>query len=471
MNAQKIGNYRWTIVSLLFFATTINYMDRQVIGYLKPLFSSPVEKGGLGWSNTDFALVTSLFTFFYASITFIAGFIIDKIGTKLGLALSLIIWSVFGILNAFAGSMVIVHASIRSLFGIGEAGNFPASIKTIAEWFPKKERALATGIFNSGANVGAMIASIVVPLIAYRVWFNGAIAGWQMAFIITGLIGFFWLIFWFWLYETPKSHKKLSVAEFEYIHSDDTEPAKGENILTAPWYTVLKYRQTWAFFLGKFLTDGIWWFLLFWLPDFMKQQFNMEGHAIMVPLFTVYAVAILGSVLGGGFPMLFMNKGMEAYKARLTAMLIIAILPVSLLTTPYFGNVSIFGERAYIYALIVICIAAAAHQAWSCNIFTTVSDMFPKKAVGSVTGIGGLAGGLGGVLIQQVAGRLTDHYKGIGEAAAAVQNLTGDAARMLVQSHVQTAYGIMFGLCALSYLVAWACIKILVPKFQPITDL
>jgi ACS family hexuronate transporter-like MFS transporter len=203
----------------------------------------------------------------------------------------------------------------------------------------------------------------------------------------------------------------------------------------------------------------------------MKQQFNMEGHAIMVPLFTVYALAILGSVLGGGFPMLFMNKGMEAYKARLTAMLIIAILPVSLLTTPYFGNVSIFGGQAYIYALIVICIAAAAHQAWSCNIFTTVSDMFPKKAVGSVTGIGGLAGGLGGVLIQQIAGRLTDHYKGIGEAAAVVKNLTGDAARMLVQSHVQTAYGIMFGLCALSYLIAWGCIKILVPKFQPITDL
>ena len=472
MNKQKIGNYRWTIVALLFFATTINYMDRQVIGYLKPLFSLPADKGGLGWSNTDFALVTSLFTAFYAGITFLAGFIIDKIGTKLGLALSLIIWSVFGILNAFAGSMAMVHAAIRSLFGIGEAGNFPASIKTVAEWFPKKERALATGIFNSGANVGAMIASIVVPLIAYKVWFNGAIAGWQMAFIITGAVGFLWLIFWFLLYDSPKSHKKISKEEYDYIHSDDAVvSANAEPVAKAPWYKLLHYRQTWAFFIGKFMTDGIWWFLLFWLPDFMKQQFNMEGHAIMVPLFTVYAVAIIGSVSGGGFPMLFINRGMETYKARLTAMLIIAILPVALFTTPYFGNVGRFGENAYIYALIVICIGAAAHQAWSANLFTTVSDMFPKKAVGSVTGIGGLAGGIGGVLVQQFAGRLTDHYKLIGETAAAAQSLTGDAARMLVQSSVQSAYAIMFALCALAYLFAWVIMKVLVPKFSPITDL
>ena len=476
MNIEKIGKYRWTICALLFFATTINYMDRQVIGYLKPLFSLPIEKGGLGWSNTDFSLVTSLFTGFYAVVTFFAGFVIDKIGTKLGLALSLVVWSVFGILNAFAGSLAVVHAAIRSLFGIGEAGNFPASIKTVAEWFPKKERSLATGIFNSGSNVGAMIASLLVPAIAYSVWFKGAIAGWQMAFIITGLIGLLWLIFWFVLYDSPSKQKRLGKAEYDYIHSDDIPTATGsveEDQLVAkvPWQKLLKYRQTWAFFVGKFMTDGIWWFLLFWLPDFMKQQFNMEGHAIMIPLFIVYGVAIIGSVTGGGFPMFFMNKGMEAYKARTTAMLLIAILPVSLIFTPYFGNVARFGGNAYIFALIVICIGAAAHQAWSANLFTTVSDMFPKKTVGSVTGIGGLAGGIGGVLVQQLAGRLTQHYKEIGEIAAKAQQLVGDAALSVVQSHVQTAYGIMFGVCALAYLIAWGIMKVLVPRFMPITDL
>lgn len=476
MNTEKIGKYRWTICALLFFATTINYMDRQVIGYLKPLFSLPVEQGGLGWSNTDFSLVTSLFTGFYAGVTFFAGFIIDKIGTKLGLALSLIVWSVFGILNAFAGSLALVHAAIRSLFGIGEAGNFPASIKTVAEWFPKKERSLATGIFNSGSNVGAMIASLLVPAIAYSVWFNGAIKGWQMAFIVTGLIGLLWLIFWFILYDSPSKQKRLAKPEYDYIHSDDIPTVSGsveEDQLVAkvPWQKLLKYRQTWAFFVGKFMTDGIWWFLLFWLPDFMKQQFNMEGHAIMIPLFIVYGVAIIGSVTGGGFPMFFMNRGMEPYKARITAMLLIAILPVSLIFTPYFGNVSRFGENAYIFALIVICIGAAAHQAWSANLFTTVSDMFPKKTVGSVTGIGGLAGGIGGVLVQQLAGRLTQHYKEIGEMAAKSQQLVGDAALSLVQSHVQTAYGIMFGVCALAYLIAWGIMKVLVPRFMPITDL
>jgi len=471
---EKIGSYRWTIVGLLFFATTINYMDRQVIGYLKPLFSKPLAEGGLAWSNTDYALVTSLFTGFYAVMTFFAGFVIDKIGTKLGLALSLIIWSVFGILNAFAGSMAMVHAAVRSLFGIGEAGNFPASNKTIAEWFPKKERALAIGIFNSGSNVGAMIASLAVPAIAYAVWFNGAIKGWQMAYIITGAIGLFWLIFWYMLYETPAKQKRLSKAEYDYIHSDEVAAVVTDNdeIATkSPWYKLFNYKQTWAFVFGKFLTDGIWWFLLFWLPDFMKQQFNMEGHAIMIPLFVVYGVAIVGSVSGGGFPMFFMNRGMEAYKARMLAMLIIAALPLALILTPYFGNVAHFGANAYIYALIVICIGAAAHQAWSANLFTTVSDMFPKKAVGSVTGIGGLAGGIGGVLVQQFAGRLTDHFKVIGEAAAAAQNLVGDAAEALVQSHVQTAYGIMFGLCASAYLIAWVVMKVLVPKHKPITDL
>ena len=392
MSETKIGKYRWTIVALLFFSTTINYMDRQVIGYLKPILSEE-----FGWTNTDFALITSWFTACYAGVTIFAGAIIDRIGTKLGLALSLSFWSVMGMLNAFCGSAVSGHVFVRSLFGIGEAGNFPASIKTVAEWFPKKERALATGIFNSGANVGAMIAALLVPWVATQVWFGGSIAGWKMAYIITGAIGLLWLFFWFTLYQTPAKHKKLSKAEYDHIHSDDTTASDLQSKVKVSWFKLLGYRQTWSFFIGKFLTDGIWWFLLFWLPDYMKKQFGMEGHAIMIPLFTVYGVAIIGSVAGGGFPMYFINKGMETYKARMTAMFLIALVPMLLLSTQYFGDVSLFGSNAYIFALIVICIAAAAHQAWSANIFTTVSDLFPKKAVGSVTGIGGLAGGVGGV--------------------------------------------------------------------------
>ncbi len=428
-------------------------MDRQVIGYLKPLFSKPISEGGLGWDGSDYSTVTSWFTGFYAVVTVFAGWIIDKIGTKLGLALSLIIWSVFGMANALCGGAVWQHAVVRSLFGIGEGGNFPASIKTVAEWFPKRERSLATGIFNSGANIGAMIASLFVPMIAYKVWFGGAIEGWKMAYLITGAIGFLWLIFWFIFYAPPSKQKRLTQEEYEYIHSDDVVLSEADQLVEdkakIPWGKLLGYKQTWAFFAGKFLTDGIWWFLLFWLPDYMHNQFHMEGTAISIPLFIVYGIAIIGSVTGGNFPKFFMNKGMEAYKARMTAMFLIALLPISLLSTQYFGNISIFGDRAYIYALIVICIGAAAHQAWSANLFTTVSDMFPKKAIGSVVGIGGLAGGVGGVLVQKFAGALTDHYK----------------------SHPQTAYSIMFGLCALSYVIAWCIMKLLVPKYAPITDL
>jgi ACS family hexuronate transporter-like MFS transporter len=445
--AETIGKYRWTIAALLLFSTTINYMDRQVISYLKEFFCSPIEKGGFGWTNTDFSYVTSFFTAFYAGVTIIAGWVIDKIGTKLGLALSLIIWSLFGMLNAVAGRTVTVHILIRSLFGIGEAGNFPASIKTVAEWFPKKERALATGIFNSGSNLGAMIAALFVPWCLVHF-------GWRMAFLITGAIGLVWLIFWFMVYETPAKHGKLSKAEFDYIHSDDlaVHAAPSEDVAIrekVSWGKLFGYRQTWSFFFGKFLTDGIWWFLLFWLPDYLKKQFGMTGEQVMWPTFIVYGIAIAGSVFGGGLPMRFINKGMAVYKARMTAMLMIALLPLLLLTTQYFGNKDTFGSYASILAIGVICIGAAAHQAWSANLFTTVSDMFPKKAVGSVTGIGGMAGGLGGVLVQLLAGRLTDHY---------IQN-------------PQIAYSIMFAVCALAYISAWLIMKALVPKYKVINDL
>lgn len=462
--SRKIGSYRWSIVALLFFATTINYMDRQVIGYLKPLFSLPVDEGGLGWSNTDYAIVTSTFTMCYAIVTFGVGFIIDKIGAKIGLALSLSVWTLFGILNAFAGSSVLAHTVFRSLFGMGEAGNFPASIKAVTEWFPPKERALATGIFNSGSNFGAMITSIVVPLITYKVWFDGAVQGWQMSFIITGSIGILWLFFWFKYYDKPSQQKRLSQAEYEYIiqtvSAVKNEQGENESGNSDNWYKLLINRRTCAFILLRFLTDGIWWFLLFWLPDFMKQQFNMEGQAIMLPLFIVYGISIAGSVLGGSLSIPFINRGMEPFKAKFMSMLLIAILPLSLLLIQYLGDTNSFGSDALWLALGIIAIAAAAHQAWAANMFATISDLFPSDKVASVTGIGGLAGGLGGIIIQLVAGVLTDYWQMAGRAVVESSHMVGHVAQELIQSYVQYAYSIMFAYCACAYLLAWGIMKL-----------
>jgi len=446
--APASSHYRWIICGLLFFATTFNYMDRQVISYLKEFFCTPVEQGGFGWTNTDFANLTSAFTAFYACMTVVAGWVIDRIGTKLGLALSLITWSIFGIANAFVGRLVVMHMVVRSAFGIGEAGNFPASIKTVAEWFPKRERALATGIFNSGSNFGAMIAALFVP---WCMIYFGDQRGWKMAFILTGASGFLWLIFWFWLYEPPAKQKRLSKAEYDYIHIDEEVPAAEpvEDKAKVSWWKLFSYRQTWAFVFGKFMTDGIWWFYLFWLPDYLKKQFGMTKHDVMLPTFIVYGVAIVGSIYGGSIPMTFIKRGMQVYKARMTAMLLIAVVPLTVLSTQYFGNVEHFGKLASVMAVAVICIGAAAHQAWSANLFTTVSDMFPKKSVGSVVGIGTMAGGLGGVIVQKLAGGLTDAFS----------------------QTPQTAYLIMFIICALSYLIAWSVMKTLVPRHKLITDL
>ncbi|UAY53483.1 MFS transporter [Ferruginibacter albus] len=441
---KTIGKYRWTIVGLLFFSTTINYMDRNVIGFLKQYFCS---KDGFGWTPLEFSYVTTLFTVFYATFTLFAGAIIDRVGTKLGLAFSLIGWSVFGILNAFVGNTVALHVAIRSLFGAGEAGNFPASIKTVAEWFPKKERALATGIFNSGSNVGAMISAIFVP---WCLTFFGGDLGWKLSFIITGAVGFIWLIFWFKFYEAPSKCKKLSKEEYDYIHSDDAEThsiVAEEDTAKVPWLKLLGYKQTWAFFWGKFLTDGIWWFFLFWTPDYLKQQFNLDPKVQGYLYFIILGVAILGSIYGGSIPLTFMNKGWSAYKARMTAMLLIAFAPLLILSTQFFANEALFGRTsAIILAVVILCICASAHQAWSANLFTTVSDMFPKKAVGSVTGIGAAAGGLGGALVQLLAGSLNTYFP-------------------------KTAYLILFFVCGLVYLLAWAIMKSLVPKHKPITDL
>jgi len=454
---EKIGKYRWVIASLLLFSTTINYMDRNVIGFLKDYFCSAE---GLSWTSQQFSYLTSVFTMFYAVFTLFAGAIIDKIGSKLGLAISLIIWSFAGILSAFMGKTLGAHLFARSIFGAGESGNFPASIKTVAEWFPKKERALATGIFNSGANIGAMICAIFVP-VCLLTWtsdtkFFGTFEGWQMAFIITGVIGFVWLIFWALFYSTPKKmldKEVLKQPEYDYIHSDKDEVSvnadNGDTTEKVPWLKMLTFRQTWSFFFGKFMTDGVWWFLLFWLPTYVTQQFcigftpELAAKYVMLSNFIVFGVAIVGSVYGGSISLTFMNKGWETYKARMTAMLLIAFCPLVLLATQWLAGYGVA------YAIAVICIGGASHQAWSANLFTTVSDMFPKKAVGTVTGIGAFAGGVGGVMYQLLAGYLDGSFKG----------------------EIAKAYSIMFSICAFAYLIAWVLMKVLVPKYKVITDL
>ena len=446
---EKIGNYRWVICGLLFFATTANYMDRQVISYLKEFFCKPIALGGFGWTNSQFSYLTSFFTGIYAGTSIFAGRFIDKIGTKLGLALSLIAWSLVGILNAFAGSLVAMHIAIRSLFAVSESGNFPASNKTVAEWFPKRERALATAIFNAGSNFGAMVAALFVP---WCLIYFGESRGWKMAFALTGAAGFFWLFFWFLFYETPAKQKRLAKAEREYIRIDDEVEIvdqSGEKAETLSWWRLFSYRQLWAFFAGKFMTDGVWWFYLFWLPDYLIKQFNMTNRQVMMPTFIVYGIAIAGSIYGASIPMTLIKRGVPVYKARMVTMFVIALFPLAVLATQYFGDVTRFGVMAATLAVAMISIGATAHQAWSANLFTTVSDMFPKKAVGSVTGIGTAAGGIGGVIIQLLAGRLNDAFS----------------------SHPQTAYLIMFFICALSYLIAWAIMKMLVPRHKPITDL
>ena len=455
---QAIGKYRWTICALLFFATTVNYLDRQVLSLLQPYLSDPAK---FNWSNTDYANITAVFQFVYAFSMLFAGRIIDKLGTKKGYAWAIVIWSLAAIVHALAipigegmaavlGWVGIAGFSVsvmgfmfsRALLAFGEAGNFPAAIKATAEYFPKKERSLATGIFNSGANVGAILAPLTVPWIRIN-W------GWTAAFIVMGAIGFVWLGLWLIYYERPEKQKRLTVAELEYINGSEEEKVA---IVTADtvsektsWVKLLNYKQTWAFTFGKFMTDGVWWFFLFWLPAYLKVQYGIVDKAVMLPLALLYTMAMVGSIGGGWFPMYFIRKGHMVYDGRMKAMLVIALFPLVVLLAQPLGYIS------YWIPVLLIGIGASAHQAWSANIFTTVSDMFPKKAVGSVVGIGGMAGGLGGVVMSKLGGALFDHYKALG--------------------HIETGYTIMFAICAVAYLVAWLVMKALVPKYKPITDL
>lgn len=449
---QKVGKYRWVICSLLFLATTINYLDRQVLSLLHPMLEEEFN-----WTNTDYANITAAFQFVYAISMLFAGRIIDRLGTKWGFAIAIIVWSlaaivhavaiplgegavaILGVLGLSGLSISVVGFTIsRALLGIGESGNFPAAIKATAEYFPKKERSFATGIFNSGATVGAILAPLTVPWMALH-W------GWQSTFIGVGAIGFFWLILWFWFYETPEKQKRLSAEELAYIQSDeelevisaDEEEVKAKKV---PWFKLLSYKQTWAFATGKFLTDGVWWFFLFWLPSYLKAEYGMTGTDIMIPLAVLYGLTMFGSIGGGWFPMYYIKKGYAPYDGRMKAMLVIALIPLVVLGAQPLGDIS------YWVPVVLIGIGAAAHQAWSANIFTTVSDMFPKISVASVTGIGGMAGGIGGVIISKLAGAIFDHYQGIGD--------------------IHTGYTIMFVICAVAYLVAWSIMKALVPKMK-----
>jgi len=424
---KTIGKYRWTICALLFFATTINYLDRQVISLLKPA----LEKN-FNWSELDYSNIINAFLFAYGLGLIGFGRIIDKIGTKLGYALSLTIWSLAEIAHIFARS-IFGFASARAVLGISEAGNFPAAIKTVAEWFPKKERALATGIFNSGANIGAIAAPIVV------LWIN-SVWGWQSAFILTGIVGFIWLILWFIYYEVPAKHEHLTKTEYDFIYSDAEEIKDDRE--TVSWTKLLRFRQTWAFVIGKFMTDPIWWFYLFWLPSFLGKEYGMTGTKGSFPIALVYAMACFGSIGGGWLSSFLIKEGWKIYKARSTSMLIFAICVIPVFTAQTLGNINPW------LTVLIIGVAASAHQAWSANLFTIASDMFPKKALGSIIGIGGMAGVTGGILIAHLTGTLLNHYKILG--------------------HIEIAYYIMFLICGLTYIIAWAMINLLAPKMEQV---
>jgi MFS transporter, ACS family, hexuronate transporter len=454
LTKTTIGTYRWTICGLLFFATTINYLDRQVLSLLAPKLSEE-----FGWSNSDYANITAVFQFVYAISMLFAGRIIDKLGTKNGFILAITVWSLGAMMHAYSlpvgaafsslmvwigvGAVPISIAGFmlsRALLGFGESGNFPAAIKATAEYFPKKERSLATGIFNSGANVGAILAPLTVPVIAEYY-------GWEMAFILVGVIGFLWIVFWYLLYDTPSKQKKISKEEYDYIHHDCEAAIEINNQQEekVSWLRLFAYKQTWAFVFGKFMTDGIWWFFLFWLPKYLEAQFDMKGTDIVLPLAVLYSMTMFGSIGGGWFPLYFINKGYNPYEGRMKAMFFIALIPLVVLLAQPLGYISFW------IPVVLIGFGASAHQAWSANIFTTVSDMFPKKSIASIVGIGGMAGGIGGVLVSKLGGYLIDYYDSLGQ--------------------LQTGYTIMFVLCAVAYLVAWGVMKILVPKYSVINDL
>ena len=375
----RVGYYRWTICALLFFATTINYVDRQVLGIL-----SKDLQAALHWSEIDYGNIVAAFNAAYALGLLGAGRLMDRFGTKVGYSLALTVWSLAAMGHALARS-AFGFGLARAALGVGEAGNFPAAIKTVAEWFPRKERALATGIFNSGSNVGAIVAPLAVPYIA-------AHFGWQWAFIMTGAIGLVWLAFWIPLYARPEAHPRVTKEELAYIQSDPPDPPAAK----IPWVQLIPYRQTSAFAIGKALTDPIWWFYLYWVPPFLRQNHGLDLTTIGPPLIAIYVIADIGSIGGGWLSSSLLKRGWSTNRARKTAMLICALL----VTPIVFAS----GAKSLWLAVGLVGLAAAAHQGWSANIFTLASDMFPRRAVGSVVGIGGMAGAFTGATMAVIVG-------------------------------------------------------------------
>ena len=469
---QQMTRYRWVICAMLFFATTVNYLDRQVLSLLQPMLEEEFH-----WTDNDYGTITAIFSLFYAISMLFAGRFIDWMGTRKGYAWSIAVWSAGAALHALCGvltekwvglpdadalralaagtdlaatiSMVSVTFFIiaRCVLALGEAGNFPAAIKATAEYFPKKDRAFATGIFNSGANVGAIVAPLTVPLMA-ELW------GWEMAFIIVGLIGFIWMGIWLFIYKPIADNPKVNDAERAYIQQDDAEltpdEIEPENEPKLSFIECLGFKQTWAFAFGKFMTDGVWWFFLFWTPAYLKIQYNMEGTQIAWPIAILYSITVIGSVFGGKFPTYFINRGMNPYAGRMRAMLIIAFFPLVVLFAQPLGYIS------YWVPILLISVGASAHQAWSANIFSTVGDMFPKSAIATITGIGGMAGGIGSFFIQKGAGMLFTYS---GDTNMQFMGFEGKPA----------GYAIVFIFCAVAYLIGWIVMKMLVPKYKVIT--
>jgi MFS transporter, ACS family, hexuronate transporter len=475
---EKIGKYRWVICTMLFFGVTINYMDRQVLSLTWRDFIAPE----FHWTNTDYGNITAYFSIFYAISLLIAGRFIDWMDTKKGFLWAIGVWSVGACLHAFCGigtsgiltgqwfvgfagardairtvgdigmvasTSVTFFVFARFVLALGEAGNFPASIKATAEYFPKKDRAYATSIFNSGANVGAIIAPLAIPTIA-------ASFGWEMSFIIIGVVGFVWMFFWQFLYKKPEMNPSVKKAELEYILQDKDQPladASGQPAKKLSFTQCFKYKQTWAFAFGKFMTDGVWWFYLFWTPAYLSSVYGLtsDNPTAKLLLFVLYAITML-SIVGGWLPTYYVDKkGMNPYEGRMRAMLIFAFFPLfALLAQP-------LGEYSYWFPIIIIGIAGTAHQAWSANIFTTVSDMFPKSAVATITGIGGMAGGVGSYLINKGSGVLFDYA-----------DMT--KMKLLGFEGIRSGYFIIFTICAVAYLIGWVVMKSLVPKYKPVVE-
>lgn len=430
MATQK-GNYRWLIVALLLAATMINYLDRQIIGLLKPVLEKEFD-----WSETDFARIVMAFTAAYAIGLLVSGGIIDRVGTKIGYAVTVVVWSVAGMLHALARSAW-GFAIARVGLGLGEAGNFPAAVKAVAEWFPEKERGLATGIFNAGTSVGVVSALLIVPPILTHL-------GWQAVFWITGALGLVWLVFWWVLYDVPARHKKLSAAELAHIEGglktrERDLQMRPEALREKPlfnWRSLFTFPQTWAFIAGKAFIDPIYWFFLFWLPSYFSTHFSLDLTKPSLQLMTIYAATTVGSIGGGYFSSWLVKRGWAVLRARKVSLLAFAFLEVSIILAQFAGSPWV--------AVALISMAVAVHQAWATNIFTMASDLFPKEAVSSVVGIGGMAGAIGGILFPVLVGYLLDSYKAEGNIVA--------------------GYNVLFTLCGFTYLITWSLIHFLTRK-------